>query len=162
MFSVRNQVPRDDIYFFNCRVKGEFRAPGTTMLAGCENPKNHEMWEFLPRKYKNVNGKNNLVFWNKETNEWVPEGIKVEWLTMADTQRFLMMIQKKHYDTTDTEKDCVEHFIQSKMCDKCLVSEALCECSYKKFGSLDEISKMTDDYQDSEIYGSRRCKEDYC
>jgi hypothetical protein len=129
--------------FLDVQVKEQYRELGTTMLEGCGDSTFHEMWDFVPRMYKNVNGKNNEVVWNIDSGTWDSPSVKVRPLSMYELQHFLLNIQSKHYNNVDTEKEGVVHFMESGYCDIHKANFALCPC--EKLQCEDDDSIVDED-----------------
>lgn len=139
--------------FLDKIVRPEYREPGTTQLRGDSDPTNHDLWLFIPRKYKNVNGRNNEVKWDNSQQQWVPPSNEVPWMSMKEIQIFLRdHVQGPHYEKADVEKECVEHFMQSGLCEICGVNSSYCDCPDTDTESDDESipSNSSREYSDEE------------
>nr|QUS52721.1 hypothetical protein 1 [Mute swan feces associated picorna-like virus 18] len=114
------------LLFLDVNVKPEYRKPGETQLAGDkDNDFNHEMHEFVARKYESVGDKHNTVYWCKEESRW--KNTKTSTMSLRELSQFLLeQIQKPHYQQSDVAKKSVEQFIAAPFCDSCLCSTALC------------------------------------
>jgi hypothetical protein len=136
--------------FLDVSVKDEFRKEGTTMLAGCNDPTKHDMWNITPRSYDQMGRGTNEKVWDKKTQLWVRSGVPVEPLNMREYQVFLRdEVQAKHYIKNDVAKECVEHFMEVGLCNKCKVNASICDCVSELERMADEAG-YTDDEEESD------------
>jgi len=115
--------------FLDIKVKDQYRKSGQTQLLGdVDNPYNHELHVFHPRRYESVGTKSNEKFWDKENLSWVDA--PGDGLNLRELGQFLYEhIQKPHYAQNTMAKNSVSQFITAPYCTVCKCSSALCEHS---------------------------------
>lgn len=129
--------------FLDIVVKPEFRKPGQTQLAGDkENPFNHELHEFQPRKYESVGNTHNEVYWHKDSKTWCDNpGIP---MSLKELSQFLLTeVQEPHYRQNALSKDSVTQFIEAPFCEACKCSTALCGHPQAEAGVLTSVREFS-------------------
>lgn len=126
--------------FIYASVRPEFRHEGETRLLGdLDNPSNYDLHLYKVKRFKNTNGVNTPVFWNKETEEW---GMSPDVQEM-DLRELAVFLRDRcltpHYAQLDRANMSSEVFMSSGSCSGCKLTKLLCQCAKSQaYETLDE------------------------
>lgn len=111
--------------FVDIEVKEAYRKPGETQLAGDKKGTNFDMHWFYPRKYININGVNQKMYWNGD--QWDSQHRKP-----LNFQEFALFY-KKHlidkYEQQDRARQAKNEFLTSSVCASCGITRIICPCN---------------------------------
>lgn len=126
--------------FIYASVRPEFRHEGETRLLGdLDNPSNYDLHLYKVKRFKNTNGNNTPVFWNKINKEWglVADVPDMDLRELAVFLRDHCLIP--HYEQLDRANSSSEAFMSSGSCSGCKLTKLLCQCAKSQaYETLDE------------------------
>lgn len=148
------------------RVKEEFRKEGESQLLGdLNNPHNQDLYEYIVRKYVNVDGANIQKTWDPDSKEWIgntsskmvlnPMVRPMDIFEFSAFYRDHFLIP--HYSQIDRAKVSSNYFLKSGPCSICNITKVFCKCSVTQSSNERELPHHRDTIVDDDEPSMGHC-----